>query len=130
MLSKWVIERTLPHRFSKYDVVLSEAIAECARRCAMQSTESLVVVEVSSEEVCDTGEMEEVELHWKQDQRNQDREMEEICSQIKHVFQRTARECKDVKFVAIDVRLTASMICARFVCGVTVGHRQRSRTVR
>ena len=75
-----MIERTLPRRFSKYDVVLSEAISECVRHCAMQSTESPVTVEVSSEEVCDTGEMEEVELHWKQDQRNQNRKMDEICS--------------------------------------------------
>ena len=89
-----------------------------------------MVVEVSSEEVCDTGEPEKVELHWKQDQRDQDREMKEICSQIKHVFQRTARECKDVKFVAIDVRSSTSELCVRYVCDVTVGYGERCRTVR
>lgn len=63
-------------------------------------------MEVTSDEICDTGLEEEAELHWRQDQREQQRKLVEICGQIKHAFQRTARECKDVKFVAIDVALS------------------------
>ena len=76
-------------------------------RAGPQSKESLVVVEVSSEEVCQTGLEEEAEVHWQQDQKQVQKELEEMCSQIKHVFQRTARECTDVKFVLIDVSQSA-----------------------
>lgn len=63
-------------------------------------------MEVSSDVVCETGLEEEAELHWKHEQKQKKAEMDEVCSEIKHVFQRTARECKDVKFFAIDVLQT------------------------
>jgi len=72
------------------------------RNQVLESEDALVVVEVTSDVVCDTGLEEEVELHWKYDQRQKQNELMEICGEVKHVFQRTARECRDVKFVAID----------------------------
>jgi len=72
------------------------------RNQVLESKDALVVVEVTSDEVCDTGLEEEVEMHWRADQRQKENELMQICGEIKHVFQRTARECKDVKFVAVD----------------------------
>eukprot|EP00210_Caulerpa_lentillifera_P006676 g6379.t1 len=67
-----------------------------------KSDDALVVLEVSSDVLCETGLEEEVEYHWKNEQKEKQAQLDEVCSQIKHVFQRTARECKDVKFFAID----------------------------
>jgi len=55
---------------------------------------------VNSEHVCQTGLAEEPELHWKDEQRL----ALQPCMEVKHVFQRTARECPDVLFLAVNVR--------------------------
>ena len=60
--------------------------------------DNLMVVEVHSEEVCQTGFDEEVELQWKLDQ---DKALEP-CRNLKHTFQRTARDCPDVVFLAAE----------------------------
>jgi hypothetical protein len=58
------------------------------------------VLEVRSEEVCQTGFDEEAELQWKADQRA----ALEPCRTLKHSFERVARECGDVTFLSLDVR--------------------------
>lgn len=58
----------------------------------------LVVVEVRSEIVCQTGFDEEPELQWKEDQQA----ALQPCRALKHTFQRTARDCPDVVFLAAD----------------------------
>eukprot|EP00879_Flechtneria_rotunda_P012991 GHRR01013565.1.p1 GENE.GHRR01013565.1~~GHRR01013565.1.p1 ORF type:complete len:250 (+),score=74.24 GHRR01013565.1:164-913(+) len=60
--------------------------------------DKLVVLEVESDKVCQTGLPEEPELHWKADQAAAMRP----CHAIKHTFQRIARECSDVKFLALN----------------------------
>ena len=60
--------------------------------------ERLVVVEIESQQVCQTGWEEEAELHWKDDQRK----ALEPCLQLKHTFQRTARDCPDVVFLMVE----------------------------
>ena len=59
--------------------------------------ERLVVIEIESAGVCQTGWDEEPELHWKDDQKA----ALEPCLQLKHVFQRTARDCPDVEFLMV-----------------------------
>jgi hypothetical protein len=59
----------------------------------------LVVLEVHSDEICQTGFDEEPELHWKGDVKA----AQEPCAQLKHVFLRTARECPDVVFLDLEV---------------------------
>ncbi len=58
----------------------------------------LVVLEVRSEVICQTGLEEEPELQWRDDRRA----ALEPCLELKHTFQRTARECPDVEFRAVD----------------------------
>lgn len=58
----------------------------------------LVVVEIESQQVCQTGWEEEAELHWKDDQKK----ALEPCLQLKHTFQRTARDCPDVVFLMVE----------------------------
>lgn len=58
----------------------------------------LVVLEVHSEEVCQTGFDEEAELQWKDDVKA----ALEPCRNLKHTFQRTARDCPDVVFLAAE----------------------------
>eukprot|EP00889_Picochlorum_renovo_P000412 jgi/Picre1/27442/NNA_000409.t1 len=58
----------------------------------------LVVIEIESESVCQTGWEEEAELQWKDDQRK----ALEPCQQLKHTFQRTARDCPDVEFLMVE----------------------------
>lgn len=60
--------------------------------------ERLVVIEIESASVCQTGWDEEPELHWKDDQKA----ALEPCKQLKHVFQRTARDCPDVEFLMVQ----------------------------
>ena len=69
--------------------------------CA-QAGKKLVVLEVESVDVCQTGFEEEAEIHYKVDQKK----ALEPCGQIKHIFQRTARDCPDIEFLAIEVRLS------------------------
>jgi hypothetical protein len=61
--------------------------------------ERLVVIEIRSEEVCETGFDEEPELQWKDDKRA----ALEPCRQLKHSFQRIARDCPDVVFLCVEV---------------------------
>ena len=59
----------------------------------------LVVLEAESTTVCQTGFEEEAEIHYKVDQEA----ALAPCQVIKHVFQRTARDSPDVKFLALEV---------------------------
>ena len=61
----------------------------------------LVVLEAESTSVCQTGFEEEAEIHYKVDQEA----ALAPCQVIKHVFQRTARDSPDIKFLALEVRL-------------------------
>ncbi|KAI7837317.1 hypothetical protein COHA_008832 [Chlorella ohadii] len=61
--------------------------------------DKLVVLEIQSQIVCQSGFEEEPELQWKEDRK---RAMEP-CSGLKHTFARTARECKDVVFLSLEV---------------------------
>ncbi len=64
----------------------------------MQAGEQLIVLEVESTEVCQTG-FDEVEHHWKEDKE----EALIPCRKLKHVLQRTARDSPDVRFVTLEV---------------------------
>ena len=66
---------------------------------AVQAGQRLVVLEVESSEQCDTGLAEEAELHWKEDKQA----ALAPCSGLKHLLQRTARDCPDVKFLTLEV---------------------------
>ncbi len=59
----------------------------------------LMVLEAESTTVCQTGFEEEAEIHYKVDQEA----ALAPCQVIKHVFQRTARDSPDVKFLALEV---------------------------
>ena len=65
-----------------------------------EAGERLVVVEVESEEVCQWGtETEEQDNYWKQPKEV----VFEPCVRLKHVFQRCARDCEDVRFLNLMV---------------------------
>lgn len=68
------------------------------RRETEKAGEQLVVLEVESHEVCETGIGEEAELNWKDDKEK----ALEPCREIKHVFARTARDSPDVHFLALE----------------------------
>lgn len=70
--------------------------AEFAEELA-KAGERLVVLEVHSERLCQSG-LEEAELQWKDDQAR----VAQSCVELKHVFQRTARDCPDVVFLALE----------------------------
>jgi thiol-disulfide isomerase/thioredoxin len=63
-----------------------------------QAGDRLVVVEVQSEVVCQSGWDEEPELQWEADKKA----ALEPCRNLKHVFQRTARDCPDVVFLTVE----------------------------
>jgi thioredoxin-like negative regulator of GroEL len=63
-----------------------------------KAEDRLVVLELHSDTVCQTGDEEEAELQWKEDQEA----ALEPCRQLKHTFQRIARDCPDVVFLAAD----------------------------
>jgi hypothetical protein len=73
-------------------------------RLLMQAGKKLVVLEVQSQSICQSGRGEEPELHWKADKEA----ALEPCKELKHVFLRTARDCSDVVFLELDVRGLAS----------------------
>lgn len=58
----------------------------------------LIVLEMNSDEICQTGFDEEPELHWKDDIKK----ALEPCRNLKHTFQRVARDCPDVVFLAAE----------------------------
>ena len=66
----------------------------------MQAGHQLVVLEVESATQCDTGLDEEAELYWKDDKAR----ALEPCQGLKHILQRTARDCPDVRFLTLEVR--------------------------
>ena len=68
-----------------------------------QAGKKLVVLEVDSLQVCQTGLTEEAELHWKEDKQAS----LAPCQELKHLLQRTARDCPDVQFLHLDVRTSA-----------------------
>lgn len=65
--------------------------------------QQLIVLEVDSSEVCQTGLREEAEMHWKQDEDAVKAALRSRCANVKHVFQRTARDCPDCTFLALEV---------------------------
>lgn len=65
-----------------------------------QAGDLLVVLEIESSQICQTGYAEEPEIHYKIDQEK----ALAPCRVIKHVFQRTARDSPDVRFLALEVR--------------------------
>ena len=85
----------------------------------VQAGDKLVVLEVQSDVLCQTGFEEEAELQWKADQKA----ALAPCSDLKHTFARTARECGDVVFLSLEVS---------GMCGIIAGkaahhHRQCCR---
>ncbi len=74
------------------------ALATQQRQSCMQAGDQLIVLEVESTEVCQTG-FDEVEHHWKEDKE----EALIPCRKLKHVLQRTARDSPDVRFVTLEV---------------------------
>ena len=74
------------------------ASATQQRQSCMQAGDQLIVLEVESTEVCQTG-FDEVEHHWKEDKE----EALIPCRKLKHVLQRTARDSPDVRFVTLEV---------------------------
>eukprot|EP00882_Tetradesmus_deserticola_P001349 GHRQ01001460.1.p1 GENE.GHRQ01001460.1~~GHRQ01001460.1.p1 ORF type:complete len:332 (+),score=120.08 GHRQ01001460.1:133-1128(+) len=67
-------------------------------RATAAAGDKLVVLEVESERLCQTGLDEEPELQWKADQAA----ALAPCQGIKHTFARIARECPDVKFFSLS----------------------------
>jgi len=63
-----------------------------------KAADRLLVLEIHSEKICQTGDKEEAELHWKEDQEA----ALAPCRDLKHAFQRIARDCPDVVFLAAD----------------------------
>jgi len=58
--------------------------------------------------VCDTGLAEEAELQWKDDKQA----ALAPCTEIKHVFARTARDCPEVTFLALEVLPSPRRMCS------------------
>ncbi|KAK9916781.1 hypothetical protein WJX75_006936 [Coccomyxa subellipsoidea] len=59
----------------------------------------LVVLEVESHQMCQSGLGPEAELHWEEDKKAS----LSRCANLKHVFARTARDCPDVTFLTLEV---------------------------
>lgn len=77
-------------------MTLTHAAHSLPDACCIHSPHLL---QVESERVCQTGLEEEAELQWKQDRVA----ALAPCQNIKHTFARIARECTDVRFLAINV---------------------------
>ncbi|EIE26385.1 hypothetical protein COCSUDRAFT_46068 [Coccomyxa subellipsoidea C-169] len=58
----------------------------------------LVVLEVESYQMCESGLGPEAELHWEEDKKAS----LSRCANLKHVFARTARDCPDVTFLTLE----------------------------
>ncbi|CAL5227154.1 g10067 [Coccomyxa viridis] len=63
-----------------------------------EAEHKLVVLEIESSQTCDSGLSEEAEVHWEEDKKLKLAR----CSNLKHTFQRTARDCPDVKFLMLE----------------------------
>ncbi|CAK0758270.1 hypothetical protein CVIRNUC_002607 [Coccomyxa viridis] len=79
----------------RVEVIFSE---EEFRKALDEAEQKLVVLEVESSNTCDTGVAEEAEVHWEEDKQAKLAR----CSNLKHTFQRTARDCPDVKFLLLE----------------------------
>ncbi len=64
---------------------------------------NLIVLEVQGENVCSTGVLEEAEYQWKEDEKAAKAEAMNRCVEIKHSFQRIARDCADATFLSHTV---------------------------
>ena len=62
-----------------------------------QAGDKLVVVDIHSDSVCDTGLAEEADYQFKRYQKK----IMAPCQSVKHVLMRTARNCPDVTFVSV-----------------------------
>ena len=76
----------------------------------LQAEQKLVVLEVESSNTCDTGVAEEAEVHWEEDKQAKLAR----CSNLKHTFQRTARDCPDVKFLLLEVRHPGGVLANQY----------------
>lgn len=72
------------------------------------------MLEIDSFEVCQSGLYEEAELHWREDKKLKEEELWSVCRNIKHSFQRIARECPDVKFLALNVNSGTPQLALRW----------------
>lgn len=70
----------------------------------LQAEHRLVVLEIESSNTCESGLTEEAEVQWKEDKKAKLAR----CRELKHVFQRTARDCPDVTFLMLEVTLSSS----------------------
>lgn len=71
----------------------------------LQAGHELVVLEVESHQMCQSGLGPEAELHWEEDKKAS----LSRCANLKHVFARTARDCPDVTFLTLEVQPHAAM---------------------
>ncbi len=71
----------------------------------LQAEHELVVLEVESTDMCQSGLGPEAELHWEEDKKAS----LSRCANLKHVFARTARDCPDVTFLTLEVRLCTTL---------------------
>lgn len=78
------------------------------------------MLEIESSSTCDTGLAEEAEVHWEEDKKAKLAR----CSHLKHTFQRTARDCPDVKFLMLEVHLALNIIFIRAVTQLTSKYHQ------
>ena len=90
----------------------------------LQAEQKLVVLEVESSNTCDTGVAEEAEVHWEEDKQAKLAR----CSNLKHTFQRTARDCPDVKFLLLEVSQPGELVHIR--TSVSHADLMRNETVR
>ena len=67
------------------------------------------MLEIESSQTCDSGLSEEAEVHWEEDKKLKLAR----CSNLKHTFQRTARDCPDVKFLMLEVCCSLYMLPTR-----------------
>ncbi|GMH43587.1 hypothetical protein BSKO_11509 [Bryopsis sp. KO-2023] len=110
--SKEAYERRLRESQRVEERVVDIYDSEDFEREVTKADDNLVVLEIDSVEVCQSGVAEEPELMWKQDSDLKEKELWSICRDIKHVFQRTARECPDVKFLTLHADTdTGSTLC-------------------
>jgi hypothetical protein len=78
-------------------IINIDSEADFQRQLA-EAGNKLVVLEVESAEVCQTGLTEEAELQWQEEQAA----ALAPCLKLKHIFQRTARDSPDVIFLAVE----------------------------
>lgn len=95
--SEEALQRRLKESARVEERVIQIYTAQDFDRELQEAGDQLIVLEVESTEVCQTG-FEEVEHHWKEDKE----EALIPCRKLKHVLQRTARDSPDVRFVTLE----------------------------